>query len=97
MKNKIALDKIGVIATTSILPIPALLAYQIIAERFIFPYYNWGYYGYLLIGIGAFAISGVIFIRYSDKRKLWCIPGLLAGVLAISAYLISATFSGFQF
>lgn len=80
-----------------IIPIPMLVIYQIIAEKFIFPYYSEAHFNYLLIGIGAFVIGGSILVCCRGGVKLWCIPGMLVGILAVSAYIIAVGLREFQF
>lgn len=97
MKSKNRLTKDNVIAVIGVAPALILLTYQIVAEKFIFPYYSWGYYGYLLIGVASLATGVTILTRCADVLKLWCIPGILIGVLSITAYVIESMLKGFQF
>ena len=80
-----------------IIPIPALVIYQIIAEKFIFPHYSEAHFNYLLIGIGAFVIGGSILVCCRGRVKLWCIPGILVGVIVVLAYIIAIGLREFQF
>ena len=80
-----------------IIPIPTLVIYQIIAEKFIFPHYSEAHFGYLLIEIGAFVIGGAILVCCRGKVKLWCIPGILVGIIAVLAYIIAIGLREFQF